>query len=56
MYGHALAARLLTILAVTMGCAGVLGLVSGTAMLVRETWVAFKFLEMETHMSLELPR
>ena len=56
MYGQALAACLLTILAVTMGCAGVLGLVSGTAMLVRETWVAFKFLEMETHMSLELPR
>ena len=56
MYGQPLASRLLTMLAVTMGCVGVLGLVSGTAMLVRETWVAFKFLEMETHIGEELPR
>ena len=55
MYGQSLAAKVLTILAVTMGCVGVLGLVSGTALLVRETWVAFKFLEMETHMGEELP-
>ena len=56
MYGQPLASRLLTMLAVTMGCVGVLGLVSGTAMLVRETWVAFKFLEMETHIGEEPPR
>ncbi|MBX3171484.1 MAG: DUF2721 domain-containing protein [Candidatus Eremiobacteraeota bacterium] len=55
MYGQGLAARILTVLAVSMGCVGVLGLVSGTALLVRETWVAFKFLEMETHMGEELP-
>ncbi len=51
-----LAARILTVLAVTLGCVGVLGLVSGTALLVRETWVAYKFLEMETRMGEELPR
>lgn len=55
MYGQPLAAKVLTFAAVAMGCLGVLGLVSGTALLVRETWVAFQFLEMETHIDGELP-
>ena len=55
MYGQALAAKTLTIVAVAMGCIGVLGLVSGTALLVRETWVAFQFLAMEIHIGEELP-
>jgi len=55
MYGQAGLSRVLTVLAVSLGCLGVTGLVSGTGMLVRETWVAFKFLEMEVHMGKELP-
>lgn len=55
MYGQPLASKVLTFAAVAMGCLGVLGLVSGTALLVRETWVAFQFLEMETHIDGELP-
>jgi len=55
MSGQALAAKTLTILAVALGCIGVLGLVSGTALLVCETWVAFQFLEMEIHIGEDLP-
>ena len=56
MYSYTTLSRTLTVLAVIMGCIGVTGLVSGTALLVRETWVAFKFLEMEMHMGRELPQ
>ncbi|MBS2035661.1 DUF2721 domain-containing protein [bacterium] len=55
MYGYTSVSRFLTVLAVTLGCLGVAGLVSGTGLLVRETWLAFKFLEMEVHMGEELP-
>jgi hypothetical protein len=56
LYGFATLSKILTVAAVMLGCLGVTGLVSGTAMLVRETWVAFKFLEMEMHIGQELPQ
>jgi hypothetical protein len=55
MFRHALASQIFIGLAVFFGCMGVLGLLSGTGLLVVETWVALRFLELEVETTESLP-
>ena len=51
MFRHPTASQAFIALAVTLGCIGVLGLLAGTSLLVMETWVALRFLELEVETS-----
>ena len=47
MFRHPHASQMFIALAVLLGCIGVLGLLSGTGLLVWETWTALRFLQLE---------